>query len=151
MREVLLVVHLIGVALWIGGGALLAPWSARARRTLQPSLVEFAAETTTWLLERAILPAMVLTIASGVGLTVVAGLAARPPAWLIAKAALAVLGVVVLWTGQRPSGQALVAALRASSRKASAQVPHLVRRQQRWGMISGVLALAALALAVFKP
>jgi uncharacterized membrane protein len=151
MGNVLLFIHLVFVVTWVGGGALLAPWSARARRSGQPHLVTFAAETTAWLIDRAIVWSLVIAIVSGMALAYVKNLVSPTPAWLMAKTVLVALAAIVVLAVQRPTGRALVAALRASSRKASAQVPHLARRQRLWGIVVGLLALAIIALAVFKP
>ena len=151
MRQLLLFLHIVGIATWIGGGALLAPWSARASRSGQPHLTSFAAETTAWLIDRVLVWAMLVTVATGLMLAVIEGLVSPVPRWLIAKTALVAVTVAAVLAAQRPTGQALVAALRASSRKASAQVPHLARRQRQWGMVIGLLALVIMALAIFKP
>lgn len=151
MREALLYLHLLGVIVWVGGGALLGLWGARARRTGQPSLVTFVAETIAWLLDRVIAPAVVVTVASGLGLVAVQEWSGRPPAWLLIKVALVVAGLVLLFGGQRPAVRALVAALHATGRRSAAQVPVLARRQLRLGIAGGVLALLIVGLAVFKP
>jgi uncharacterized membrane protein len=151
MREVWLYIHLLGVIVWIGGGALFALWGARARRTGQPSLAIFVAETITWLMDRVIIPALLVTLASGVLLAFATDAARTPPRWLIVKLALVVVGVVLVLAGQRPTARALVHALHATGKKAGAQVPGLARRQARLGMIGGLLGLIIIALAVFKP
>jgi len=151
MRQLLLFLHLVAIVTWIGGGMLLAPWGARARRGGQPHLIAFAAETTASLTDRALVPAMLMAVATGLALAFVEGLVSPVPRWLIAKTALVAVTVAAALALQRPTGQALVAALRASSRKANAQVPHLARRQRQWGMVIGLLALVIMALAIFKP
>jgi uncharacterized membrane protein len=151
MAKVLLFIHLVFVIMWVGGGTLLAPWSARARRSGQPHLVAFAAETTSWLIDRAIVWSMTMAILSGVALAYARNLLSPPPGWLAAKVVVVVVAAGVVLAAQRPTARALVAALRASSRKASAQVPHLARQQRLWGIAVGVLALVIVGLAVFKP
>lgn len=151
MRETFLYLHVLGVVVWIGGGALFAIWAGRARRSGLPTLVTFAAETIAWLLDWVILPAMIVTIVSGVVLAMAANIAMKPPGWLIVKMALVVLGVLLYFAVQRPTAKALVGALHATGKKAGAQVPVLARRQVRAGMIGGLLALIIIGLAVFKP
>lgn len=151
MRGFLLYVHLLGLIVWIGGGALFAVWGGRARRSGQPTLVIFVAETIAWLLDWVIVPAMLVTVVSGVLLAVAAELAMKPPTWLMAKVTLVVIGVVLLFAVQRPTAKALVHALHGTGKKAGAQVPGLARRQVRIGMIGGVLAIIIIGLAVFKP
>jgi len=151
VREALLYLHLLGVIVWVGGGALFGLWGARARRSGQPSLALFVAETTAWMLDRVITPAVVLTVATGVGLVAVQDWPGGPPAWLVVKVVLVLAGLVLLFGGQRPAVRLLVGALHASSRRSAAQVPSLARRQLRLGVAGGVLALAIVGLAVFKP
>ena len=151
MRGLLLYLHLLGVVVWIGGGALFAIWGGRARRSGQPPLVVFVAETIAWLLDWVIVPAMLVTVVAGVLLTAAADLAMKPPMWLMAKVALVAIGVVLLFAVQRPTAKALVHALHATGKKAGAQVPGLARRQMLMGMIGGVLAMIIIGLAVFKP
>ena len=151
MRGLLLYVHLLGVVVWIGGGALFAVWGGRARRSGQPTLVVFVAETIAWLLDWVIVPAMLVSVVSGALLAVVTDLAMKPPTWLMVKVALVALGVVLLFAVQRPTAKALVHALHATGKKAGAQVPGLARRQMLMGMIGGVLAMIIIGLVVFKP
>ncbi|MDR7556842.1 MAG: DUF2269 family protein [Armatimonadota bacterium] len=151
MRETLLYLHLLGVIVWVGGGALFGLWGARARRSGQPSLMIFVAETTVWLLDRVIAPAVLLTVATGIGLVAVQDWPGAPPAWLVVKVVLVLAGLVLLFGGQRPALRMLVAALHASGRRSAAQVPALARRQLRLGLAGGALALAIVGLAVFKP
>jgi len=151
MRELLLYLHVLGFVVWIGGGALFAIWGGRARRSGQPPLVIFVAETIAWLMDWVIVPAAIVTIVSGVLLAVAADLAMKPPTWLVVKVALVAIGVVLVFAIQRPTARALVHALHATGKKAGAQVPGLARRQVRLGMIGGVLALIIIWLAVFKP
>ncbi len=151
MREFLLYLHLVAIVVWIGGGALFAVWGGRARRSGQPGLITFVAETTAWLLDRVIVPAMIVAIGSGLALAAATDVAMKPPAWLIVKVALVVVGVVLFFAVQRPTAKALVVALHASGKKAGAQVPVLARRHMRLGMIGGLLALIIIGLAVFKP
>ncbi len=151
MRELLLFLHIVAIVTWIGGGVLLVPWGGRARRSGQPQVVAFAAETTAWLIGRVLVWAMLVTVATGLILAVVEGLVSPVPRWLIAKTALVAVTVAAVLAVQRPTGQALVAALRGSSRKASAQVPHLARLQRQLGMAISLLALVIMALAIFKP
>ena len=148
MREFLLYVHLLGVVVWIGGGALFAVWGGRARRSGQPTLVIFVAETIAWLVDWVIVPAALVTLVSGV---LLADLAKKPPTWLMVKVGVVAIGVVVVFAVQRPTAKALVHALHGTGKKAGAQVPGLARRQARVGMIGGVLALIIMGLAVFKP
>ena len=148
MREFLLYVHLLGVVVWIGGGALFAIWGGRARRSSQPTLVIFVAETIAWLVDWVIVPAALVTLVSGV---LLADLAKKPPTWLMVKVGVVAIGVVVVFAVQRPTAKALVHALHGTGKKAGAQVPGLARRQARVGMIGGVLALIIMGLAVFKP
>jgi len=148
MREFLLYVHLLGVVVWIGGGALFAIWGGRARRTAQPTVVIFVAETIAWLVDWVIVPAALVTLVSGV---LLADLAKKPPTWLMVKVGVVAIGVVVVFAVQRPTAKALVHALHGTGKKAGAQVPGLARRQARVGMIGGVLALIIMGLAVFKP
>ena len=151
MRGLLLYVHLLGVVVWIGGGALFAVWGGRARRSGQPTLVVFVAETIAWLLDWVIVPAMLITVVSGALLAVITDLAVKPPTWLMVKVALVAIGVVLLFAVQRPTAKALVHALHATGKKAGAQVPGLARRQMRMGIIGGVLAMIIIGFAVFKP
>ncbi len=151
MRALLLYVHLLGVVVWIGGGALFAVWGGRARRSGQPTLVIFVAETVAWLVDWVVVPAALVTLVSGVLLAVAADLAKKPPPWLVVKVGVVAVGVVLVFAVQRPTARALVHALHATGKKAGAQVPGLARRQARMGMIGGVLALIIIGLAVFKP
>lgn len=151
MREVWLYLHLLGIIVWIGGGALFAVWGARARRSGQPMLTIFVAETIAWLLDRIIIPALLVTLASGVALALTTDVATKPPMWLMVKLVLVAVGVVLMFAGQRPTARALVHALHATGKKAGAQVPGLARRQARIGMIGGLLGLIIIGLAVFKP
>jgi uncharacterized membrane protein len=151
VREALLYLHLLGVIVWVGGGALFGLWGARARRTGQPSLVAFVAETVAWLLDRVITPAVVVTVATGLALAAVQEWSPRPPAWLVVKVVFVVAGLVLLFGAQRPTARALAAALHATGRRSAAQVPVLARRHLRLGIAGGVLALFIVGLAVFKP
>lgn len=151
MRELVLYIHLLSIVVFVGGGAMFALWGARARRSGQPALLLFVAETIAWLYDWVIVPAMIVAVVSGVLLAVAADLATKPPMWLMVKVGLVTVGVVLMLAVQRPTAKALVAALHASGKKAGAQVPGLARRAGRLGMIGGVLALIIIGLAVFKP
>jgi uncharacterized membrane protein len=151
MRELVLYIHLLSIVVFVGGGAMFALWGARARRSGQPTLLLFVAETIAWLYDWVIVPAMLVAVVSGVLLTVASDLAAKPPMWLMVKVGFVALGIVFIFAVQRPTANALVAALHASGKKAGAQAPVLARRAARLGMIGGLLALIIIGLAVFKP
>jgi uncharacterized membrane protein len=65
-----LFLHVIGVALWLGGMFTLSMWTSRARKTGDPSIIAFAYDTARRLYQSVIAVSATVTVVAGAILTI---------------------------------------------------------------------------------
>lgn len=138
--------HIAGFTLWLGGGlgAMVVGIRGRAEdRPTQAVVVRLLQAIHRLLL----LPGIVLTLASGVYLSIPAARAAAPSAWLIVmQGAGLVAGILVLFV----SLPSLARLGRLSPTGETAPLFDAFRKRQSIaGMIAGMLGLLALLAGVF--
>ena len=66
--EFWLFLHVTAVIVWIGGGAAIQIFGILTKRAADPAKTAFFAQNVSWTVQRVLLPASLLTLASGFGL-----------------------------------------------------------------------------------
>jgi len=137
--------HIAGFTLWLGGGLAAMVVGIRGRaeeRAVQAVVVRLLHAVHRQLL----LPGIVLTLASGVYLSIPAARASAPSAWLIIMQAAGLVAAILVLFVSLPS---LARLTRLSPTGDSAPLFDAFRTRQRMaGMIAGLLGLIALVAGV---
>ncbi len=67
--ELWLFLHITGAIVWIGGGAAIQVFGILTKRAADPAKTAFFARNVSWTVLRVFLPASLLVLAAGIGLT----------------------------------------------------------------------------------
>ena len=157
MRGLLLFLHVLGLAIWLGVTLTIALFSVRARRAGKPEVTAFVYRAARGLLRGPGLLGMLLTVVSGFGLVgVVQGyeyFQPFPNHWLFQ---MQVLGTIALLLGllvQLPDAERLARAAEASAAAGedSAAFVRFRRRNAVVGSIIGVLLLVSIFMGAVRP
>ena len=147
MRQLSLFAHLLGFVMWLGG-ALGAMAVGMAARREAPGAIGTAVRLQGAIYRRLVLPGSLVTVISGLILTMTlysgAGAMAAMSPWVAAMQGFGLLAAIVTLTAVIPSSARLT-----RLDPADPQFAALRRRQIRFGMASsslGMLALIASAL-----
>lgn len=156
MRGIMLFLHLLGFALWLGVTFTLALLTVRAKRTGDRSITAFTYRSARDLLRGPGLVGMVLTIVAGFGLTGMAGYGYFQPSpdhWLFQMQLLGTLAFVLALFIQFPNAERLARAAEASA-AAGKDSDSFVRFQKRNGLVSsfiGVLLIVSIFMGATRP
>ncbi len=137
--------HIAGFTLWLGGGlaAMVVGIKGRAEERPAQAVVVRLLDAVHRLL---LLPGIVLTLASGVYLSIPAARASAPSAWLIVMQATGLIAAILVLFVSLP---ALTRLTRLSPTGESAPLFDAFRKRQRLaGAIAGGLGLIALLAGV---
>lgn len=148
--------HVLGFALWLGLAATLAFTTARAARSGDRAVAAFAYRSAARLMKTLGLPAMVLTLAGGIGLTVALGypfFRPFPDHWLFQMQVLGILAFALGAFYQVPLADRLARAAEASA--AAGEDSDAYRRYRARnaivGSVVGAILLLVIALATLRP
>lgn len=142
----LLFLHLLGVAWWLGGGAAGMIIAIASKKEARPALATVT--RLQWAIAKfLIFPGSLLTVITGLGLTLKLSSAAMASASLVAMQAIGIMGALL----------ALIFVVPTSARLAridpmgehAAYFDRLRTRQRVAGSIAGVLGLVALLAGAF--
>lgn len=154
--RVLLFLHLVGIVLWLGVSLAMAFVTGRAARQGDRSLAAFAYRAASGLHKTLGAAGMLLTVGSGVGLTVVGGYSffqPFPEHWLFQMQVLGTGAFLVALLYQLPLTEKLARAAEASATAGedSAVYEKYRRRNAVVSSVVGLVLLVVLALGVFRP
>ncbi len=137
--------HIAGFTMWVGGGLGAMFAGIRGRQEDRPAQA-IIVRLLTAIHRLVMLPGILLTLASGVALSIPAARAGAPSSWLMLMQLAGVLaGILVLFV----SIPSLARLTRIPPTGDSApRFDSLRRRQSRAGMIAGMLGLLALIAGV---
>lgn len=140
-----ILLHITGFTLWLGGGLaamLVGIRSRREERAVQGLLVGYL----TGIHRLLMLPGIVLTLASGIYLSIPAAQQAAPNAWLMVMQLAGVLAAILVLFISLPT---LARLTRISPQGETAPLFDALRKRQAMaGMIAGNLGLLALLAGV---
>jgi hypothetical protein len=142
----LLFLHLLGVAWWLGGGFAAMTMSLAAKGEARPALATVT--RLQWAIARfMIFPGSLLTVITGLGLTLRLGSDAMKSGSLVAMQAIGILGALLALTFVVPTA-AKLARLDPVGEHA-AYFDRLRAKQRVAGSVAGVLGLLALLAGAF--
>lgn len=137
--------HIAGFTLWLGGGLAAMAVGIRGRAEDRPTQAVVVRLLDT-VHRQLLLPGIVLTLASGVYLSIPAARASAPSAWLIVMQATGLIAAILVLFVSLP---ALSRLTRLSPTGESAPLFDAFRKRQRIaGSIAGGLGLIALVAGV---
>ncbi len=137
--------HIAGFTLWLGGGLAGMTVGMRGRREDRPSQA-LIVRMLAGIHRNVMLPGIILTIGSGIPLSIPAARAVAPSAWLMVMQGLGILaGILVLFVSL-PTLSRLERT--APTGDTAPAFDALRRRQSKAGMIAGGLGLIALIAGV---
>lgn len=157
MRGLLLFLHLLGLALWLGVTLTVALFSVRARRAGEPGVTAFVYRAARGLLRGPGLVGMLLTVVSGFGLVgVVPGYEYFQPSpnhWLFQMQVLGTIALLLALLVQLPDAERLARAAEASAAAGedSAAFVRFRRRNAVVGSIIGVLLIVSIFMGATRP
>lgn len=149
MRDVLLSIHIIAVALWLGGSVMNGVVNAKLAATGDIAANARLARVETNLGQQFYMPASILTLLSGIGLVLVSdGAYSFGDLWVsvgfLSIIVAAVLGPVKFLPLSREIADAYEAGEAERAGAASQQIA-------MWSTVNTVLIVVALVLMVYKP
>ncbi len=148
MREVLLSIHIIAVALWLGGSVMNGVINAKLAATGDVAANARLARVETTLGQQFYMPAAILTLLSGVGLVLLSDAWTFGEVWVsvgfLSIIVAAVLGPVKFLPLSREIAEAYEAGDGARAATASSQIA-------MWSTVNTLLIVVALVLMVYKP
>lgn len=144
--SLLLFLHLWGIAMWLGGTAS-AMTLAIASRAEDRVALRTVARLKWMIIRNLVLGGALLTLITGLGLTMQLGGAAMSSGWLVAMQVLGVVGALLVLTIQVP-GAAKLARLDPVGEHA-AYFDRLQSRQRWTEQLTGIVVLLALLAGSF--
>ncbi len=147
-----LFIHLLGMALWLGGLLTLGVWTVAARRTGDSKVVAFVYSTARKLYRGVVTSGAILTLVGGILLMVETGrpwFRPFPDHWLFQMQILGILAFVVTLLYLVPSSGALAAMAEqraAAGEDASESFTARVKRQGMVASLVGVVLIYVLLL-----
>jgi hypothetical protein len=147
MSELLLIVHILAAAAWIGGGLLNGFVAPRISRSgLEGASIAWArvaAQAGT----RYFNPAGLLTALSGIGLVVVSDVYDWSDAFVSIGIAVVIAAGLIGALVHRPGGERIITALESGDRAAAARDGKMAAI---WGAVTIVLLIVAVVVMVLK-
>jgi hypothetical protein len=152
LREILLTIHLLAVIVWIGFG-FCELWLGRLFLQSEGQPVEATLIRFIYQCDLAVFIATLTAFAAGVTMALTLGWGFFTTLWLGAKQAImfAVLGEVVLILPRALRLGPLISALPAGPGPATPDIRATYRWLEPWYLLMRLAALAAVALAVWRP
>jgi hypothetical protein len=147
MNDLLLIIHILSAAAWIGGGLLngfIAPRMARSGVEGAPlAWARVAAQAGT----RYFNPAGLLTALSGIGLVIVSDVYDWSDTFVSIGIGIVIAAGLIGGLVHRPGGERIVAALESGDVAAAARDG---KRAAIWGVVTVVLLIVAVVVMVLK-
>ena len=152
----LLFVHILGFVLWLGVTFTLAAFAVKAAKSENRDVIAFTYRTACHLLKGPGLIGMILTIGSGIWLTVAHGYSFFQPFpnhWLFQMQFLGTIAFLVALFYQIPLADRLARAAEASAAAGESSAAFLKFRKRNGmvGSILGLLLLINLVLGAVRP
>jgi uncharacterized membrane protein len=147
--------HLVGMALWLGGTFNVSLWVSRARRTGDPKTVAFAYATARRLYRSVVLSAAWISILSGAVLMIVTGrpwFRPFPDHWLFQMQVLGLIAVLATTVYVVPNAGALakLAERAAEEGESSPEFSARLKGQAIVGSLVGALLVYAMLLGALR-
>jgi uncharacterized membrane protein len=154
--SVLLFVHILGFVLWLGVTFTLAAFSVKAAKSENRDVIAFTYRAACHLLKGPGLVGMILTIGSGIWLTVALGhsfFQPFPNHWLFQMQLLGTIAFLVALFYQIPLADRLARAAEASAAAGESSTAFLKFRKRNGmvGSILGLILLINLILGAIRP
>jgi len=148
MNDLLLIIHILAAAAWIGGGLLngfVAPRIARSGIDgASLAWARVAAQAGTLFFN----PAGILTALSGIGLVIVSDVYDWSDTFVSIGLAVVIAAALIAAFVHRPGGERIIAALESGDQVAAAADG---KRAAIWGVVTIVLLIVAVVVMVLKP
>lgn len=150
MYQLLLAIHIIALAMWLGSGMTYALWSNRGRGVANLDITAFVFRTMGRSSAAFTVSGAFLTVLSGIGLTLVGGLPWFDPAtlWLFLMQVLGILAMVIAIAVLHPRGLRMAQLAEQGVRRGH-QDPEfyaLNRQQALLSSLTGVLIVAIIVI-----
>lgn len=142
--------HLLGMALWLGGTAVLGMWTGRARRSGDAKLIAFGYAAAARLYRGVVAGAAMLSLLSGVGLTLATQrpwFRPFPEHWLFQMQIVGFAAFLVTLIFLVPNAGALA---RLAERPEDPEFATRVRRQVIVGNLVGLALIYLVILGSFR-
>lgn len=146
MNELILIVHILSAAAWIGGGLLggfVAPRMARSGAGASLGWARVSAEAGTKYFN----PAGILTVLTGIGLVLVSDLYDWSDTFVSIGLGVAIATALIGALAQRPGSERIIAALESGDYKAAATEG---KKAAIWGSVTAGLLIVAVVVMVLK-
>lgn len=151
-QKITLFLHLIGMALWLGGTFSLGLWTARGRATGDPAVIAFTYGAASKLYRTVVGGGAWLSVLSGLGLMVLGRwpwFRPFPEHWLFQMQVIGLITFVVTLVYVLPNAKRL-AALAESEGPGAVEFGRRVRTQAIVGSVVGVLLIYLVLLGSLR-
>lgn len=151
-QKITLFLHLIGMALWLGGAFTLSFWTARGRATGEPRVIAFTYGTASRSYRTVIGGGAWLTLLSGAGLMMLSGqtwFRPFPEHWLFQMQVIGLIAFIVTLAYVLPNARRL-AGLAESEGPDAPEFARRVRAQAIIGSVVGVLLIYLVLLGSLR-
>jgi uncharacterized membrane protein len=153
--RLLIFLHLVGMAMWLGAMFTSSIWTSRARRTADNNTIAFAYSTALILYKRLVAVAAVVTVLSGVVLMLATDRAwfrPFPEHWLFQMQVIGLIALLATLAVVVPNASAVtsLAEKAAETGDESAEFASRVKRQAVYGSLVGAALVYLVLLGALR-